>query len=108
MTNLLGKVAIPLAATIALMAPLGALAQPNVVSGPHADLRCQAVYELPDGSWWIRHPVVFGSAVRIESGSTVYKGEVIDGVDVGAVLERSCGDAARSWVANPVQFEKAF
>lgn len=108
MSHLLTKVAIGLGAAAALFAPMGASAQPNVIAGSSGDQRCQSVYELPDGSWWIRRPVMFGPAVRIESGSTVYKGEVIDGVDVGAVLQRHCRDTARNWITDPVQFERAF
>ncbi len=108
MSHLLEKVVFGLAAAAALIAPMGASAQPNVVAGSSGDPRCQAVYELADGSWWIRHPVMFGPAVRIESGSTVYKGEVINGVDVGAVLQRHCRDTTRNWIADPVEFERAF
>jgi hypothetical protein len=108
MSQLLTRVVIGLGAAAALFAPVCASAQPNALAGSSADQRCQSVSELSDGSWWIRRPVTFGPAVRIESGSTVYKGEVIGGVDVGAILQRHCRDTTRNWITDPVQFERAF
>ena len=52
---------------------------------------CQAVEKLPDGSWTTKIPVRFGKAGRIGAGAILYEGTVINGVDLGAVVERECG-----------------
>jgi hypothetical protein len=63
----------------------------GIVAVPYSiDERCQAVSELPDGSWLVERPVIFGRTIRVESGATLYVGEVIEGVDLGAVLRRDC------------------
>jgi len=36
---------------------------------------------------------MFGRRVRIDVGTTMYKGTLIDGIDLGAVLEKRCGQA---------------
>ena len=51
---------------------------------------CHAAQKLADGSWLIRSPTRFGRAGTIDSGAVVYRGTVINGVDVGAFLERRC------------------
>ncbi|HTR13431.1 MAG TPA: hypothetical protein VMI72_09310 [Roseiarcus sp.] len=51
---------------------------------------CQAAEKLEDGSWLIRSSTAFGRAGTVDSGAIVYKGTVINGVDVGAVLEKRC------------------
>ena len=51
---------------------------------------CHAAQKLPDGSWLIRSATSFGRAGAIDQGAIVYKRTLINGVDVGAFLERSC------------------
>jgi hypothetical protein len=36
---------------------------------------------------------MFGRRVRIDVGTTIFKGTVIDGIDLGAVLEKHCDPA---------------
>jgi hypothetical protein len=88
----------------ALIAALSACAQTGDVVGAYPDERCQAVFELPDGTWRIERPVMFGRTVRVESGATVYKGEVIDGIDLGAVLQRMCRDPSSNLPETVVRF----
>jgi hypothetical protein len=76
----------------ALIATLSACAQTAAVVGSYADERCLSVQELTDGSWRVESPIMFGRRVRVESGATLHKGELINGIDLGAVLQRVCGD----------------
>jgi len=71
-------------AAAALVASSPSDAQPFAVPG------CEAAQKLPDGSWLIRTPTTFGRAGRIGAGAIVYRGSVINGVDLGAVLQRDC------------------
>ncbi len=68
------------------MAPTPVLAQ----AFPTGDPRCDSVYRFADSSWQARVPLLFGRTVKIEAGAILYKGTIIDGIDVGAVLERNC------------------
>ena len=80
-----------LGSAAALIALLSGCAETDVARW-YPDGRCQAVFELPDGRWLVRHPVMFGRGIRVEGGATLHKGEVIDGVDLGAVLQNKCRD----------------
>ena len=71
-------------------APISASAQ-VVYFNDHADTRCLAVEKLPDGSWTTRRPVTFRRSVWVGTGAIIYRGTVIDGIDLGAVLDRQCG-----------------
>jgi hypothetical protein len=62
---------------------------------------CQAVEKLPDGSWRTNFPVRFGRAGKVGAGATLYVGTVLNGVDLGSVLERDCGVRV---VERPVYF----
>jgi hypothetical protein len=75
-----------------LSATLSACANTGVVTSSYADERCRSVSEQTDGSWRVERPIVFGRTVQVDGGSTLYKGEVFDGVDLGAVLQRTCRD----------------
>jgi hypothetical protein len=70
----------------------------------YEDERCQAVLELPDGSWRVEYPIEFGRGVRIDSGATLYKGEIIDGIDLGAVLQKRCRDPSLNVQGAVVRF----
>jgi hypothetical protein len=85
------KSAIKMGFAAALIASLSACARTGFI-GSYSDLRCQAVSELTDGSWRVDRPIQFGRTIRVERGATLLTGEVIDGVDLGAVLERACRD----------------
>jgi hypothetical protein len=76
---------------VALIVALSACAQTGVLVG-HYDEPCQSVLQQTDGSWRVESPIKFGRTVFVESGATLYKGEVLDGIDLGAVLQRRCGD----------------
>ncbi|HXZ17838.1 MAG TPA: hypothetical protein VEH77_18080 [Roseiarcus sp.] len=83
------RTAVTGSALAALAASLSACAQPAL---PYLDERCLSVSELTDGTWRVNQPIMFGRRIRVESGATLLKGEVIDGVDLGAVLQRTCRD----------------
>ena len=51
---------------------------------------CHAAQKLTDGSWLIRSATSFGRAGAVDQGAIIYRRTVINGVDVGAVLERRC------------------
>jgi len=73
-----------------LLAPILSCAQ-----GPYyADSRCRAVEKLPDGSWLTRQPVMFGRSVRVGAGAIIYRTTVLNGIDLGAVLDKHCDPAA--------------
>ena len=55
------------------------------------DSPCRAVERIADGSWRTKRPVVFGRSIRVEAGTIIYRRTVIDGVDLGAALDRECG-----------------
>ena len=69
---------------VAVAASVPSYAQPFVVPG------CSTAQKLPDGSWEIRSPTTFGRAGPIGAGAIIYRGTVINGVDLGAVLDRDC------------------
>ena len=91
LSHLIARIAIGLGSA-ALIAGLSGCAQTGFIVGSYPDERCQAVSELTDGSWRIERPIMFGRTVRVESGATLHKGEVIDGIDLGAVLQKMCRD----------------
>ena len=90
MSRLLTKTVVRCVSLSMLMVPMSSSAQTSLASDP----RCEAVYKYADGSWINRLPLMFGRRVRIEVGTTIYKGTVIGGIDVGAVLDRQCAPAA--------------
>jgi hypothetical protein len=92
MACLLAKIAVGLGLAAPLMTTLSGCAQTSVLAGAYADERCEAVVELPDGTWSVRSPIMFGRTVRVESGATLHEGEVVEGLDLGAVLQRTCRD----------------
>ncbi len=98
----LARVLIRLGSAATLIALLPACAQTRFVT--YSDERCLAVLELPDGSWQVNYPITFGRTIRVESGATLYKGEVIDGVDLGAVLQRRCRDPSLNVTETAVRF----
>ncbi len=71
-----------------LVASISSCAQPPYY---YADSRCRAVQKLQDGSWLTRQTVAFGRSVKVGAGAIIYRGTVIDGIDLGAVLDRNCG-----------------
>ena len=71
---------------------------------PFPDRRCLAVSEISDGSWLVNRPLTFGRAVRVESGATLHAGEVLEGVDLGAVLQRECRDPSLNVPASVSRF----
>ena len=96
--------AISLGFAAILSATLSACANTGVVPSSYADERCRSVSEQTDGSWRIERPVVFGRTVRVDGGATVYNGEVFDGVDLGAVLQRTCRDPSLNLPETVVRF----
>ena len=58
----------------------------RIVSAPG----CQVAEKLADGSWLILSSTTFGRAVTVDAGAIVYEGTVINGVDLGAVLDARC------------------
>lgn len=100
-SRLLAKI-IVMGFAVTLIATLSGCAQTSGLDG--SDERCNAVFELPDGSWLINRPVMFGRTVRVESGATLLKDEVIDGIDLGAVLQRECRDPSLNVTPTVVRF----
>ncbi len=97
------KVVIRLGSAATLIVTLSACARTDVLVGL-PDERCQAVSELTDGTWRVDHPITFGRTIRVESGATLLAGEVIDGVDLGAVLQRTCRDPSLNVPKTVVHF----
>ena len=94
----IARIVLSLGSAAMLSATLSACAYTGVVA---SDERCQAVSELPDGSWRVDRPIMFGRTVQVEGGATLYKTEVIDGIDLGDVLQRTCRDPSLN-VLKPV------
>jgi hypothetical protein len=88
MSHSFARIVIKLGVAAALIVPLAGCAE--IVVGPYPDSRCLAVSELSDGSWLVESPITFGRTIRVGSGATLHEGEVIDGVDLGGVLQRTC------------------
>jgi hypothetical protein len=51
---------------------------------------CEAAELLNDGSWLLKSATTFGPAGVIDAGVIVWRRTVINGVDLGAFLEKSC------------------
>ncbi len=51
---------------------------------------CEAAQHFDDGTWLTRTARPFGPAVEVGPGVFISKGTVINGVDLGAILEKSC------------------
>ena len=51
---------------------------------------CDAADQLANGGWQIRSTRTFGRAGEVEAGAVIWKGTVLNGVDLGAFLEKSC------------------
>jgi len=51
---------------------------------------CEMAEQLQDGSWQTRYTRTFGRAGIVEAGSIIWRGTVINGVDLGAFLEKHC------------------
>jgi hypothetical protein len=51
---------------------------------------CETAVQLQDGSWQTRRTRNFGRAGNVESFSQIWRGTVINGVDLGAFLEKNC------------------
>jgi hypothetical protein len=51
---------------------------------------CEAAEQLTDGSWKIRSAKTFGAAGEVDTGVIIVRRTVINGVDLGALLEKSC------------------
>jgi hypothetical protein len=51
---------------------------------------CEAAEHFDDGTWLIRSARPFGPDVEVGPGVIISKGTVINGVDLGAILEKSC------------------
>ena len=68
----------------ALVASTSSFAHVFVVPG------CEAAEQLSDGSWLIKFTRNFGRAGEVEAGSLIWRGTLINGVDLGAYLEKRC------------------
>src|SRR5271157_4545011 len=97
MSNWRAKVAVPLGLTAMLIAPMSSPARTPFDAG-----RCQAVEKLPDGSWETKFTLWFGRAGKIGAGAILYKGTVINGIDLGALLEKDCN--YRYWIQRPIYY----
>ena len=78
-SHVLTKFAVSCALASTLVAPTSSSAQ----TFPNFDPRCEAVYKFSDGSWINKVPLIFGRKLRIDVGTTIYRGTVIDGIDLG-------------------------
>jgi hypothetical protein len=67
-----------------LVAPSSSIARYFTVPG------CEAAEQLADGSWLISSSNAFGLAGKVSPGSIVLRGTVIDGVDLGLLLDTRC------------------
>jgi hypothetical protein len=102
MSHSLAKIVVGSLSAATLAAALAGCAQ-TIVEGSFPE-RCRAVLEQPDGSWLVRRPIVFGRGIRVEAGATLHKGEVVNGVDLGAVLQRTCRDPSLNAPRTAVRF----
>ncbi len=102
--NTFVKSAIKLGFAATLIASLSACARTGILGGWYSDARCEAVSELTDGTWRVDRPIMFGRTIRVESGATLLRGEVIDGIDLGAVLQRTCRDPSLNVAETVVRF----
>jgi len=80
----LKKIAVGFLAAAALLPSIPSWAR--IVYAPG----CHAAQKLTDGSWLIRSATSFGRAGAVDQGAIIYRRTVINGVDVGAILERRC------------------
>ena len=51
---------------------------------------CEAAEQLNDGNWQIRSTRTLGPAGEVDAGTIIWRGTVINGVDLGAFLEKRC------------------
>jgi hypothetical protein len=51
---------------------------------------CAAAEQRIDQGWETRSSRTFGRAGEVDAGSIIWRGTVINGVDLGALLEKSC------------------
>jgi hypothetical protein len=51
---------------------------------------CEAADHIIDGSWLIKSTRTFGRPGKVDAGAIVWRGTIINGVDIGAFLEKSC------------------
>jgi hypothetical protein len=51
---------------------------------------CAAAEQRIDQGWETRSSRSFGRAGEVDAGSIIWRGTVINGVDLGALLEKSC------------------
>jgi hypothetical protein len=103
-SHFVARIVLSLGSAAMASATLSGCAYTGATAGLYADERCQAVSELPDGSWRVDRPIMFGRTVRVEGGATLYKTEVIDGIDLGAVLQRTCRDPSQNVPATVARF----
>ena len=86
MSHLYARTAGRFMLALLLSAPTPLFAQAFPIGYP----RCDAVYRFADGSWQAKLPLMFGRTVKVGAGAIIYKGTVFAGIDLGAVLERTC------------------
>jgi hypothetical protein len=51
---------------------------------------CEAAEQLTDGSWHIRSTRTFGPVGEVDAGAIIWRGTIINSVDLGAFLEKRC------------------
>ena len=51
---------------------------------------CEAAEKHIDQGWETRSRRIFGRAGEVDIGSTIWRGTIVNGVDLGAFLEKSC------------------
>ena len=57
---------------------------------PRVPPQCRGVERLGDNSWLTRQPVIFGRSVKVAAGAILYRGTILGGLDLGAILDRDC------------------
>jgi hypothetical protein len=74
------------AAVFLAAAPVASSSSAHILAVPG----CGTAEQLTDGSWQMRSARTFGPGGEIDAGAIVWKGTVVNGVDVGAFLDKRC------------------
>jgi hypothetical protein len=74
------------AAAFVLAAPVVSASSAHILAAPG----CEGAERLPDGSWEVKSNKTFGLAGDFGAGAIVWRGTIINGVDLGALLEKTC------------------
>lgn len=85
-----------LLAMLSLTAP--AAAQPVQQPRAAAAVPCDAFQRQPLGAWTVLRPVTIapeGVSVELPAGRTFSTDETFEGIDIGTVLDRYCGNRQR-------------